>query len=125
MAKNVREAYRLNLPGGGTTETGASVNGKVLVSGWIFVTSYTSGGEPLSPTDLGLTEIDFLGLDVRRVNDAGTEPAATIQPIAAYDDVLDLLVILSNSNSATANVTGEDAEVRYLAVGDAVTADLT
>jgi len=126
MAKVITVAYRLNLPGGGrAVDGGGAVNNKVIVAGEIDVTSYTASGEPLAPKDIGLTNIDYIGFDVRSVNDAVTEPASGAIPMAAYDDVLDLLIINIDHGADTAVTTGEDANVRFIAVGDALVADLT
>lgn len=62
MAIDVYTRFKDFLPGAGYDSTGRSVQGKTNIRGVIKVTSYTRGGENLTPTDLGLEEIDDLTL---------------------------------------------------------------
>lgn len=126
MAKVVTTVFKFNLPlGAGHNVDGSVSNDKVIVGGQINITSYTASGEPLRPHDLGLSTIDYIGLDARSVNDAVTEPVASAMILAGYDDVQQLLVIVGDHDGNTPVVTGEDANVRFLAVGSALTANLT
>lgn len=126
MSKVITTAFKLNLPlGSGHNVDGSTSNDKVIVGGQINITSYTASGEPLRPHDLGLSTIDFIGLDVRSVEDAVTEPVSGAIPMAAYSDVLQVLVINIDHGADTPVTTGADANVRFLAVGSALTANLT
>ena len=62
MAQNVFVKYRQFLPGAGHNRSGVAKQGKTNLRGRIEVSSYTRGGESLTPADLGLTFIDDLTL---------------------------------------------------------------
>jgi hypothetical protein len=126
MAKTVTTTFRLNLPiGSGRNVDGSVSNDKVIVAGQIAITDYVAGGEPLRPHDLGLSTIDYLGLDVRSVNDAVTEPNEDAMFLVGYDDVLQTLIINVDHGGDTPVTTDEAANVRFLAIGSAATANLT
>ena len=77
MAKTVKETFRQFLPGAGRDILGNPKQGKTRVVGNIAVTSYSGGeGEPLSETDLGLTEINYITLRVHDENSGGMSAAA-------------------------------------------------
>lgn len=116
MAKTVRISYKTALPAGGKTASGVSVNNKTLVGGRINVTSYTAAGEPLSAADVGLETIDHIFFNVESVNNAVTEFAAANPGWANYNRTNATMVVISDAT--TANVTGQAAVVRFLALGD-------
>ena len=64
MAKTVQIRWRSYLPGAGFDASGNPKQGKQEVHGRVTVTSYTKGGESLKPSDLGLTAIDHLNLQL-------------------------------------------------------------
>jgi hypothetical protein len=127
MAADVKITFRGFLQGvGGHTTAGVSKSNKVLVTGEFNVTSYTASGEPLSAADLGLSTIDSLTFDVRTVNDAATVPASGAIPMAAYDQTGSRVIINIDHGADTAVTTGQDAVLKFIAIGDsAQVADLT
>lgn len=126
MAKNIVTNFRARVEAPGFDNNGVARNDLTLVGGLINITSYTNNGEPLTAQDLGLDTIDFLGLDVRTVNDAGTVPASGAIPMAAYDESSELLIVNIDHGADTAVTTGQDATVRFFAVGQsAASTDLT
>ena len=74
MAIDVKVRFRSYLPGAGRDSSGNPSQRKQEVRGVIDLTSYTRGGEPLTPTDLGLTSIDWLDI---KVADAVKSPDPT------------------------------------------------
>ncbi len=127
MAFNIKTLSRFTVPGGGYTTAGVAKNNKTVVIGQMSITSYTTGGEVVSPASVGLDAIDFLtALDIRTVNNAATEPAATAIPLSAYIQSTNKLLIIIDHDTNTEVNSGEAASLRFLAVGDSGTvADLT
>jgi hypothetical protein len=64
MAKTVAVRFRNRHAAGGHDSGGSPVQGKVDIRGVVTVTSYSRGGESLTPIDLGLSTIDHLDLRV-------------------------------------------------------------
>jgi len=116
MAHSVRINYNTLLPGGGRNAAGLAVNGKRLVGGRINITSYTASGEVITPLEFGLDVLDQIFFNVESVNNAATEFAAATPGWANYDRTAQRVVVISNAT--TANVTGEAAVIRFLALGD-------
>jgi len=115
MARSIRETFRQYLPGAGKDTLGNPKQGKTRVVGEISVTSYTSGGEALSPRDFGLTRIDWMNL---RVRNAVAGPAS--RRIAEYsqsDDVFYLYEV-SNTGGADQYTAAATETVEYSAEGD-------
>jgi len=124
MAYDLKVRTRFTVPGVGFNSSGVPVNNKVFVAGELDVTSYTTGGETVNPADLGLTTIDYFGLEVLTVNDAGTEAAAGTMTVAHF--IPSTNKVLIHTDVDTEVTSTQDATVRFLAVGDsALTAELT
>lgn len=124
MAHSVRINYNTRLPAGGKDSAGVAKNNKRLVGGRINITSYTAGGEVITPLEFGLDVLDQIFFNVESVNNAVTEFAAANPGWANYDRTAQRVVIISDAT--TANVTGQAAVVRFLAMGDSnATPDLT
>jgi hypothetical protein len=65
MAKTISTRFRSFLPGAGFDSSGSPKQGKTRIVGVISVTSYGGGdGEPLTATDIGLNNIDYVNLRV-------------------------------------------------------------
>lgn len=123
MAHSVRINYNTPLPGGGKNASGLAVNGKRLVGGRINISSYTASGEVITPLEFGLDVIDQIFFNVESVNNAATVFGASAPGLANYDRTAQRVVVISDAT--TANVTGEAAVVRFLAIGDSnATSDL-
>ena len=114
MAIDVRIRSITALAGGGKTVGGTASNNKVMVVGDIDITTYTSGGEPVSPQALGLTEID--GLHVSIVDVDGSVPSATQICGWGFDRGTDLLLLVDGSGGVTD--AGSNAQVRFVAFGE-------
>ena len=126
MAIDVKILGRSRIHGGGYTTTGIAKNDKEMVWAQVSVTAYTNAGEPFIPSDMGLTNFDALFLDLRSVQDAVTEPISGAIPMAAYSDVLQVLVINIDHGADTAVTDNQAAVVNCLAIGDSASqADLT
>lgn len=74
MANDVKIRFRSFLPGSGVDSGGNNKQGKTNVRGRIEVTSYSRGGESLTPADVGLTRIDDLTLTLEEPI-SGSDPA--------------------------------------------------
>lgn len=116
MAHSVRINYNTPLPRGGMNASGIAVSNKRLVGGRIDITSYTAGGEVITPLEFGLDVLDQIFFNVESVNDAATVFGASAPGWANYDRTAQRVVIISDATTAV--VTGEDAVVRFLAIGD-------
>lgn len=114
MARTVKINARYRPQMGGFTTSGTPRQGKEMVWGLIDITSYTTNGETIAPTDLGLTTIDHVSFTVKSV--AGADVAATAEASAVYRPVADLLLVFA---SAATQVTSTNAaEVTFFACGD-------
>lgn len=80
MAIDVKIRFRSFLPGHGYNSGGSAKQGKTNVRGRIEVTSYTKGGEALTPQDLGLNTIDDLTLNLEEPM-KGNDPAQTVRAV--------------------------------------------
>jgi hypothetical protein len=115
MAKSVRETFRQYLPGAGKDTLGNPKQGKTRVVGEINVTSYTSGGEALTPRELGLTRIDWMNLRVRN------EPSGDqTRRQAAYSQVDDVFYLYELSKTGAPDQYSSAATelLEYSAEGD-------
>jgi len=120
MAIDVRTRSITALPTGGKDINGVAKSNKVLVVGDIDITTYTSGGEPIKPADLGLSTIDGLFVSMRDVDD--TLPAAAQLPEANYVHTTNLLVCCDGTGSDDPNAS---AQLRFVAIGDSALPELT
>lgn len=102
------------LATGGKNIGGAASNRKAMVVGDIDITTYTSGGEPVSPNDLGLVSID--GFHVSVVDVDGTVASATQILGWGFDRGTDLLLLVDGSGGVTD--AGSNGQVRFVAFGD-------
>jgi hypothetical protein len=115
MAKSVRETFRQYLPGAGKDTLGNPKQGKTRVVGQISVTSYTTGGETLTPRQLGLTRIDWMSLRVSdEVGGADGEQVRT----ARYVQSQDVFYLYSRSANTLQYAAGSTETVEYAAEGD-------
>ena len=117
MANDVRIRFRSFLPGGGFDSAGDPKQGKTRVVGTVTVTSYTKGGEALSPIDVGLSAIDAITL---RVGDETGDPSATRKRDVLYSQTVDRFYLM---NVTTAGVPVEYANadtetIEFVAEGD-------
>ena len=80
MATDVKIRFRSFLPGSGYNSSGNPRQGKTNIRGRIECTSYTKGGESLTPTDLGLTTIDDLTLTLEEPL-TGNDPAQAVRTV--------------------------------------------
>lgn len=117
MATNVKTRFRKFLPGAGFDANGSPVQGKTRVVGRLEVTSYTRGGEPLTPRDIGLTTID--SIDIRVENEVAG-PGAEVTREARYsltDEVFYLTT--TDSDGTRLEATGAGTEnLQFDAFGD-------
>lgn len=120
MAIDVRTLSRTPLAGSGRTLAGAVSNTKTMVTGDIDITgtSYSAGGEPLTPRDLGLLTIDFITFDILDVD--GTVAAAAQHMRATYDFTAEQLLLWDGNTADTEANNG--GQVRFVAFGDSADA---
>jgi len=64
MPRTVKPTFKQWIPGAGRTTGGIPVQGKTRTVGRISVTTYEGDGEPLKPSDVGLSTIDHISLKV-------------------------------------------------------------
>lgn len=115
MAFDLKEQGRVRLPGGFTTG-GVAKNEKVMIWGDVHITAYTAGGEPVSAADFGLQTIDAIFLSVRDVDD--TLPDATNVHVATYDYGAEQILAWDGATAVV--VPNASAQLKFLAIGDAV-----
>ena len=114
MAIDVRTLSRTPLHETGRTLAGAVSNTKTMITGDIDITTYTASGEPLVATDLGLTNIDALFVEVLDVD--GTVGSAAQIFNANYDRTNELFLLWDGNGGVT--VAGSNAQMRFIAFGD-------
>ena len=118
MAIDVRTLSHTPLQETGRTATGAVSNTKTMVTGDIDITVYTADGEPVTPTDLGLTTIDAIFFEVLDVD--GTVAATNQIFNVTYDFTAEQILLWDGNGGVTPADT--DAQVRFLAFGDSAAA---
>ncbi len=126
MAFDVTTRYRGTLAGqgfgaGGRDSAGARTNSKIVVVGDIHITTYTSGGEPVLPADLGLESLDCILLEVVDVDDV----VATTTNIHKANYEYGANLVIAWDGAAFKVVPGASVQVRFAAFGDAAVPELT
>ena len=126
MAFDVRTFYRGSLAGqgvssGGVDSAGVAQNSKTVVVGDINITTYTAGGEPVLPADLGLESLDCILLEVVNVDTA----VCTTTNIHHVNYEYGSNLVICWDGAAFATVPGSSARVRFAAFGDVATPELT
>jgi hypothetical protein len=112
MAKTVQILGSTKLPGLGISQfSGSRVTGKVSTWGIVTIPTYTSGGEPLVPNDVGLTAVDFIRFSVDIVDAAAL---GTVEGSAIYQYKNQKVHVYE----AAANVADISATLRFFAIGD-------
>ncbi len=132
----VQPLGRVLLPGGGNTLTGVQVQQKVLVWGKITCTYVSTGVNPASatgvlgaggsfPKAMGVDTLDFVELTLNGTDgaDATKDLIRTFQ-LDTGSDLIFGLESIGGANSA-APTDGDALDLRYFAVGDAHSVDLT
>lgn len=125
MSNTVRVLYDSPLPGTGRTTAGQNVQRKQEVRGRIVVDSYVKGGESLTPSDLGLTNVDYLNLEVLDpIKSPGKAPRfATWVEDTNQFYVYDRASDGSNPDTQVVEVAGATAvTIMFVAFGDSVLA---
>ncbi len=118
MAIDVRVRARTPLAVSGFTSTGAVSNTKTMIQGDIDITVYTADGEPVTPRDLGLENIDALFLSVVDVD--GTVASVSQVTNAVYDHTAEQILLWDGNTGDT--IAGSNGQVRFLAFGDSAAA---
>src|SRR3990172_9710330 len=85
MANDVKIRFRSFLPGAGFDSSGNPKQGKTRIVGEVAVTSYTEGGETLAPADVGLSNVDWIELNVR--DETGSPSAQTLRRAVVVQSV--------------------------------------
>lgn len=119
MANTVRLRFRSYLPGVGFDSSGRAVQGKQEVRGRVIVSSYTRGGENLTPRDVGLTSVDYLSLEVV---DPVKSPGANPLRFAAWNETNNQFYIFETDNAGNDVVEAADTTavtLAFSAFGDA------
>ncbi len=114
MAKTVSFRFKGRHVGAGFDSSGNPKQGKVDHRGRIDVTSYTRGGENLTPAELGLRVIDHL--DLRVVDEVkGNDPASRLD--AVYSETAQQFYLIDpGANTEAADATA--VTLSFSAVGD-------
>ena len=122
MAQDVKVLGRSRLPGGGFTTAGAAVQTKESVWAEVSITSYTTGGESLTPVHLGLTTIDFIHFEPVSVNNAATVPVETAIQSFQYERTAETVIIVIDVDTNTEVTSTQAAVYRCFATGDSAAA---
>ena len=129
MAHTTQILYRVNLPGGGYSNTGVAKNNKTLVAARVVCTDVQSGLETFTSTDLGLAVIDVI---FPIITGSGTNavPAksATTSVHIDYDFANTRFVMcdVAAAGDRTAITNDEDPIITVIAVGSgSIAPDLT
>jgi hypothetical protein len=117
MATDVKIRFRSFLPGGGFNSAGAAKQGKTRVVGVVSVTSYTAGGEPLAPVDVGLSVIDSITL---RPQDEVASDGAQFRRVALYNQTNDLFYLATIQEDGVVDeyALAATETVEFVAEGD-------
>ena len=117
MANDVKRRFHSFLPGAGYDANGNPKQGKTRVVGRIEVTSYTRGGEELTPTSIGLTAIDHLSL--RPVDETGDPSGATKREARTdLSQNVFYLVDIGETGTPTEYSAGATETLEFQAEGD-------
>jgi len=126
MARSVKILSKFPVPGSGFTTAGVAKQNKMVVVARMDVTSYATGGEALTPSDLGLGTIDYVQAEVSQAGASLIDPAAGSFFGAFHIRSTSLLLILEEFDAGTELSSTDLATVHLVAVGDsAFVADLT
>ena len=117
MARTVKPTFKQWIPGSGRTAGGVPVQGKTKTVGRISVTAYSQSGEVLTPTDVGLSRIDFIELNVNEES-----MGAADMRLAAYSPSAQVfyLLTLTGAGVTAEYLAGATEEVTFTAEGDSV-----
>lgn len=116
MASDVKIRFRNFLPGAGFDSAGNPKQGKTRVVGQVAVTSYASG-EPLSPQDVGLVNIDFMSLKV--ADETGAASAQTYRQALYVKSVGQFYLNVVNSTGIPDQYNNGTTEtLDFIAEGD-------
>jgi len=118
MARTIKTRVRSALPGTGFDSAGNAKQGKRRVTGSISVTSYTSAGESLTATDLGLAAIDWISIvhEDQAANSEG-DGSRWVNYVTSSSDFYILQTI---GAGLEAQATGTTHALRFDAMGDAL-----
>lgn len=127
MARTIRELHRSFLPGAGSDTAGNASQRKQEVRGRIVVSSYTKGGEALTPADLGLETVDYLSLEVvDSVKGPNEAPnfATWVEDVNQFY-VFDRVNDGTTPNTQVVEIAGASAlTIAFNAFGDSLTPEL-
>lgn len=117
MASDVKIRFHQYLPGSGRDSSGDPKQGKTRVTGVVSVTSYTAGGEPLTPIDLKLTTIDTISL---RPQDQVASDGAQFRREALYNQTNDLFYLITIQEDGVVDeyALAATETVEFVAEGD-------
>ena len=116
MAKIVATRFRSSLPGSGFDAAGNAKQGKRKVVGAIAVTSYDTGGEPLSAADVGLSTIDMI--TIKHVNEATGGNGAAPRLVLYNYSTADFYIVQEVGATGFDPATGTTHSLRFEALGD-------
>ena len=109
-----------HLATGGRDSAGGTQQNKTVVIGRMNITSYTSGGEPVTAKDLGLKNLDCILLNVETIDGATVAVGANVIHVANYDYTNELVLAWDGTTFST--VVTSTAVIRFAAFGDSAEA---
>jgi hypothetical protein len=118
MARTIKTRVKSALPGSGFDSSGNAKQGKRRVTGSLSVTAYGSGGESLTPADLGLSVIDWISI-VHQDQAAGSEGRGT-RTVNYCNSTSDFYILQTIGAGLEAAATGTTHALSFDAVGDAL-----
>ena len=116
MANDVKIRFRSFLPGAGFDSSGNPKQGKTRVVGEIDVTSYTPGGENLAPVDVGLSNIDWVELNVR--DETGNASAQSIRSAVVVQSVNQFYLVVIEPAGPNEYALAATETLDFVAEGD-------
>lgn len=117
MARTVKPTLKQWIPGAGRTATGVPTQGKTRTVGRITVTSYTKGGESLTPADVGLSNIDFITIKDRE--QTGSPEARSTRGVLYSNVAQQFYLVTTGVAGDVAERAGAAAtELEFVAEGD-------
>lgn len=117
MARTIKVRSRSALPGVGFDSAGNPKQGKRKVVGSLAVTSYASGGESLTATDLGLAVIDTIAI---KHNDEAANTEGRGSRWVNYCNTTSDFYIMQQVGTTEVAATGTSHTLNFVAEGDAL-----
>ena len=119
MSRVIKSRGKQQLPGGGFDANGNSKQGKLEVWGKIEVTNYNTGGENLSPSDVGLRTIEWI--DLKHDEALGGASGSEVRTVHYSYSAQQFYVLQENSGGNFVQVAPTaDPDLSFHVTGDSI-----